>query len=104
VGGMRPYPGMIVEVEKIQLDRETIYQKSKIEPCRGDLPCQDPQNPTGDIQPPDFSFYFVPETKTILETTGSESGPFFDEIYSIEFFLNEESHWMICHRHSILAP
>ena len=102
-GGAHPFPGMITHLEEIENDREVLFRKVQREPCLLNDLCQIQQPELTDIDLNIGSFYFVEETKLVIESEGESSGPYRKETYVIQFFLGSKM-WMLCESNKALYP
>lgn len=103
VGGVRPFPGMIINVEEIIKNDEVLYRKVRREECDAESFCR-LQNPElVDIISPEFSFHFIEASKTILSSEGRGHGAEKKETYAVKFVLDQEM-WMLCHSLQAFYP
>jgi hypothetical protein len=105
VGGVRPFPGMVTNVEEIKTGGIVAYRKVARESCDGRPECVLQQPELTDILPPNFTFSFYPETKSVLSTSGTMNGPIFSETYAEQFRINKMMNvWMLCDYTQELVP
>lgn len=104
VGGVKPFPGMVIRVEEIQIGDDIAYRLVTRQSCEGHPDCQ-PQNPElQDILPSGFTFAFYPATKVVL-AMGADSEGRTEETYAIQFSVGHMRNiWMLCNYWQILAP
>jgi hypothetical protein len=81
---------MITHLEEIEKDREVIFRKVQREPCLLNDLCQIQQPELTDIDLNIGPFYFVEETKLVIESEGESSGSYRKETYVIQFFLGSK--------------
>ena len=56
-----------------------------------------------DIELPDATFHFIPESKQVLSTEGQVGEAITKETYVIKFLFEEEV-WMLCNAFSAIYP
>ncbi len=103
VGGARPFPGMVTHVEEINKDNQVIYRKVQREDCDSRDYCQLQRPELNDIDLPDVTFHFIPESKHVLATEGQVGEAITKETYAVKFLFEEEV-WMLCQSYSALYP
>lgn len=105
VGGARPFPGMVTNLEKIFKNHHLVYQVVTREDCAEQPDCALEHPELQDVIPEGFGFGFDAKTKQVLASDGSPSGPTFQETYVIQFrFDLEPETWMLCDYSQVLAP
>ena len=102
-GGAHPFPGMITQIEEIKNAHELIYRKVHREPCLSSEQCQVQQPELTDIDLNIGLFYFLEETKLVIESEGESSGSYRKETYVIQFFLGSKM-WVLCESNKALYP
>jgi hypothetical protein len=102
VGGVRPFPGMIINIEEIKKEHIVIYRKVTRSECLEDSFCQIQQPELNDIST-DTNFKFINESKITLSSEGSDQDPVRKETYAIKFILDKEM-WMLCDSLTALYP
>jgi hypothetical protein len=103
VGGVRPFPGMITNVEEIIKENIVIYRKVIRVECLEDDFCRIQQPELKDISSQDLIFNFIAESKINLSSEGTDQDPVRKETYAIKFVLSEEM-WMLCDSLTALYP
>jgi hypothetical protein len=103
VGGVRPFPGMITNVEEIIKENIVIYRKVIRTECLEDDFCRIQQPELKDINSEDLIFNFIAESKMSLSSEGTDQDPVRKETYAIKFVLGEEM-WMLCDSVTALYP
>lgn len=103
VGGIRPFPGMVIGVEEIIKNDEVVYRKVLRQECLEDRFCETHQPELVDIISPEFSFHFIQESKTLLGSEGRGNDAEKRETYAIKLVLDNEM-WMLCQSFSALYP
>jgi hypothetical protein len=101
VGGIRPFPGMIIQHEELKLNNEVVFREIRRQECRFEN-CELQQPELTNIAS-DIEFSFNNESKMILESHGNVHGPIYEEVYVIQLQYKELT-WMLCHYKNILAP
>lgn len=102
VGGARPYPGMIINIEEIKISGEVLYRKVRREECYSDEFCQNQQPELEDIGENTY-FTFIQDSKIIISSEGRGNSPVKKETYAIKFLMEKEM-WMLCESFFALYP
>lgn len=94
VGGVRPFPGMITNIEEVKKNDEVIYRRVRREECDQISLCQMEQPDLMDINA-ETPFRFIERSKYVLSSEGRDMDPFKKETYVIKFAMDKEI-WMLC--------
>lgn len=102
VGGTRPLPGTVINVEEIKNSGDVLYRKVTRESCDFVEFCENQQPELEDIGSATF-FTFIQDSKIVIASEGRVNSPIQKETYAIKFVMEKEM-WMLCDSFFALYP